>query len=90
MYMYCTCIRHARGVYPVMMRRGTAAVVKKLSRAAGRKIHENRPMMHENKRARDLGGALYECYVQLFLGFLLGRVEIAEFEFTDCIRYRYT
>ena len=38
---------------------------------------------NKNKRARDLG-AMFSS-----LGFLLG-VEIAKFEFTDCIRYRYT
>ncbi len=42
-----------------------------------------------------LVGARYMKYamtyvLQLFLGFLVLGVEIAEFEFTDCIRYRYT
>jgi hypothetical protein len=42
------------------------------------------------KRAREhLGGALYMNAMFSSLGFLLG-VEIAKFEFTDCIRYRYT
>jgi hypothetical protein len=41
------------------------------------------------KRVRDLGGALYMNAMFSSLGFLLG-VEIAKFEFTDCIRYRYT
>ena len=86
MYMYCTCIRRARGVYPVMMRRqeplrwisGLDRVVKKVSRAAGKK----------SGRVTLVGRYMNAMFSSL--GFLLVGVEIAEFEFTACIRYRFT
>jgi len=60
---------------------GTAAVdrvVKKVSRAAGKK----------SGRVTLVGRYMNAMFSSL--GFLLVGVEIAEFEFTACIRYRFT
>jgi len=51
-------------------------------------VHVSGPRPVMKKRAREhLGGALYMNAMFSSLGFLLVGVEIAEFEFTDCISY---